>query len=749
MRLNACWRLGIALIALTPCTALAAAEPASILVDGRLDEAAWSQAQVFKDFSVVEPYTLVAPAHPTEVRLLSTPAGIAIGFRSVQPPGVPRLNERTPRDADIPGDRVNVFIDFNADGEVAYNFTLALSGAIQDATLTNENQYSPDWDGDWQHAVAEDAQGWTAEYLLPWSVAAMRDSGTPRRTIAVMFDRVLGTPFERSGFPKASFSRPRFVSEFHRLEIDQYQQSVFHVFPYVSAAYDFVGDTRDAKTGADLYWKPSGDFQLTAALSPDFGQVEADELVVNFDAVESFFSDRRPFFTENQALFDLRTPDNGLLIYTRRIGGPADDGSGAAQIDIAGKITGSAFGLGYGVLAAREAEHADDLGSLFYAQRLLRSGDELSLGYLGTYADRPYLERESVVHALDATWRANDQWAITGQAIATAIDRPLATKNGSGVWARIDYTSSPALRQELELTHFDRTLDFNDMGFQRRASLNEVEWTVQYQQNIDDPESVLRGRNWRSELQARTNDNGDQLPTALILDHIWQFRSGASLLLDVSLQTPGFNDLISRGNGLVHLPERQTAYMQYTSRRLRSWAFEARGSWYVEGLKQSAVQAGIGAIYYASDSLTIDGDLNLADSSGWLIWNQGTLFGAYQREQINASLNLNWFPADRHEFRVKLQWLGINAHDADPYRIGARGRLQPSDDALADFSIANIGLQLRYRWEFAPQSDLYLVYGRGGFIEQDGVESDFGALLETALELRDADQFLVKVRKRF
>ena len=105
-----------------------------------------------------------------------------------------------------------------------------------------------------------------------------------------------------------SFSRPRYVSEFPKVEIDQYPGSLLHFFPYASVANDLVGDEVDMKLGADIQWKPSGNFQLTAALNPDFGQVEADELVVNFDAIEVLFSDKRPFFAENQALFDIRVP---------------------------------------------------------------------------------------------------------------------------------------------------------------------------------------------------------------------------------------------------------------------------------------------------------------------------------------------------------------------------------------------------------------------------------------------------------
>ncbi|HWS28157.1 MAG TPA: DUF5916 domain-containing protein [Xanthomonadales bacterium] len=742
-------RIAILCVALLLSASVLAAKP-KLTIDGEVDEAAWAKAQVFRDFVVVEPYTLAQPSHPTEALLLSTPEGIAIAFRCSQPAGVPRLQSLTPRDADIPGDRVNVFIDFNGDGETAYNFTIALSGAIQDATITNENYYSPDWDGDWKHAVAETDTGWSAEFLIPWTVASMKGSGAPKRTIALMFDRVLGHSSERSGFPVASFRRPRFVSEFSKVEIEQYQASIFQVFPYVSTNYDFVGDAGDAKAGADLYWKPSGDLQLTAALNPDFGQVEADELVVNFDAIETFFSDKRPFFTENQGLFDLRTPDSGLLIYTRRIGGPRDDdGAGAAEIDVALKLNGSALGFDYGVMTAQESQYASDIGSLFYAQRLLRTGENFSVGYLGTWTDRPFLQREALVNAVDGNWRVNEHWALTGQTILSGIDESGSDKDGAGAWTRIDYTPNAAWRQELELTHFDGQLDFNDMGYQRRASLNEAEWTIENQQTVADEASSMRGKVWRLELQARSNDSGDRLPDVLVLDHTLQFRDGSEVLLDFYRESSGYNDLISRGNGLVRLPARNQYYAEYESRRIGRWQFELAGRIFQEGLDGYAREARTELAFFASDTLTADGSLSWIDSDDWLIWEQDTLFARFERQQLTTEVNLNWFPAPHHEVRVKLQWLALAAQDARSERITAGGDLQPSTDVIEDFTVNNLGVQIRYRWEFAPQSDFYVVYGRGGFVELQDDRSDFGELLDEALSLRDSDQLLVKVRKRF
>ena len=46
---------------------------------------------------------------------------------------------------------------------------------IYDAIVTNETQFNTDWDGNWQHAVGEDEEGWTVEVLIPWYIAPMRD----------------------------------------------------------------------------------------------------------------------------------------------------------------------------------------------------------------------------------------------------------------------------------------------------------------------------------------------------------------------------------------------------------------------------------------------------------------------------------------------------------------------------------------------------------------------------------------------
>ena len=740
-------RLLLSALILIAAPVASAAE--ALRIDGVPDEASWAGAQVFRDFVVTQPFTLATPAHATEARLLATPEGIAIAFRMAQPPGVPRQRERTPRDADMPGDRVNVFIDFNADRKVAYNFTVGLSGAMQDATWTNEVSYSPDWDGEWQAAVAETDDGWTAEFLLPWTIAPMAGSDAPRRTVAVLFDRVFGATGERSASAPATFTRPRFVSDFPRVEIDQYRSAVLDLFPYATAAHDLLDGGTEAKAGLDVFWKPSGDFQLTATINPDFGQVEADELVVNFDAVEVFFSDKRPFFTENQSLFDLRTPDDGQLVYTRRIGGPRDDEPGrAAEIDAALKLTGSARGFNWGTLAAVESEHADDLGSLFVAQRALRPGETFSLGWLGTWTERPFLGREALVHAVDATWRPGASLLLAAQAIATSIDAPGGGRDGTGGWVRLDLTPSASLRHQLEATHFGAALDFNDMGFQRRASLNELEWTTVRQQSGFADGHWLRGVQWYGELQYRTNDRGDRLPVVLIPEVRLQHAGGGETALGAYLESAGYNDLVSRGNGLLELDPEASFYLEHETARRGDWTFGFNLNPYEASFDDDGLYLGAQAAWFPAETFNLAAEAGWLRSDAWLVWERGRRFGAFERTQADLELDANWFPADAHELRLKLQWLAIDASDPRAFDLGPDARLRPSPDPVEAFSINNFGVQLRYRWTFAPQSDLYAVYSRGGFSERTDDPRGIDDLFQDAFSLRDADQVLIKVRYR-
>ncbi|UHQ23012.1 DUF5916 domain-containing protein [Lysobacter sp. 5GHs7-4] len=729
---------------------LCASAQAAIVVDGKLDEPEWEQARRYRDFKVTEPFRLDAPApgSSTQARLLSTPDGIAVAFELEQSAAFARVKPRLERDQNRVADRVNVSIDFDGDGRGAYSFSVDLSGSVQDGVIANENLTNLDWDTDWSWAVSESADGWQAELLIPWSVATMRGTDTATRKVNVYFSRTLGSNGERQAYPALSPSRGRFVSGFETIEIPQYRKSLLHIWPYLTANHDLIGQRTRYNAGVDVFWKPSPGFQLSATVNPDFGQVESDDLVINFDAVETFYSDRRPFFTENQSIFDLTTPDSGRLIHTRRIGAEADDGSGASDIDVALKLNGSVGALGYGLLAASEDGEA---GRDFYAARLqypLRPG--LNLGWLGSLVQRPYRDREAQVQALDLSWKPNPRLIVNAQALGSFIEQAGRRSDDSGAWLRVNWTPSDRWRYELEATHFGRRLDFNDLGFQRRASLNELELTAVYLHRIQDAASRLGSTRWTAELQARGNDSGDRLPTYLLLGADLNFRSGDLVYLEASLIGAGWDDLISRGNGLWRRSGRYDAEAGYVSRRYGDWSLTASASLVPRGLSARPTQEWVlGANWYPDEAFNASFEFGPDRGEDWLIWEGGRDFGRYARRGDFASLGLSWFPGRRHELRLKSEWVAVRGSRGQRYRLQPNGQLSASGEARPDFDVNNFGLQLRYRYLLGPQSDVFLAYSRGGYRrqERDGVGG--GELFDDALGLRDADQLLAKIRYRF
>jgi hypothetical protein len=67
---------------------------------------------------------------------------------------------------------------------------------------------------------------------------------------------------------------------------------------------------------------------------------------------------------------------------------------------------------------------------------------------------------------------------------------------------------------------------------------------------------------------------------------------------------------------------------------------------------------------------------------------------------------------------------------------------------IDDFSLRNLGFQVRYRYELAPLSDLYVVYSRGGYMLDEYSQGETDQLRD-AFSLRDNEMLLVKLSYRF
>jgi hypothetical protein len=721
----------------------------AVTIDGRVGTDEWQGAQHVTDFRKTQPLNGEPASHATEAWILSTPEGLAIAFRNTQPASVPRTPQRVQRDAEEQVDRVNVMVDFDGDGRTGYNFRVTSTDGVYDAVITEQSQFNKDWDSNWQHAVGSDDSAWTVEVLIPWHIASMREAKGDKRTLNIYLDRVTGTTGERVAWPQASFERPRFLSDFAPIEVANHSQSLLAITPYVSGLYDNVGGSGDSDAGVDVFWKPNGQVQLTATVNPDFGQVESDDLVVNFDATETFISDKRPFFTENQGLFEFTTPsDFSQLLYTRRVGGPADDGEGSGDITAALKLNGSVGATKYGVFAADEGEA---VGRTFGALRLVRDFAKQNVGLMATHVTRPYLDREATVFGIDHNWRPTARWNVRTRVFGSDIEQAGETSSDTGATLWADYEMDHGWRQQIIAMHFGNELQINDAGFLSRNSTNYIHWQVNRRFTNLPEASRYASKDWRWRVSTDYNDHGQLGNHQFRMSRESRLRNGSYEYGQVNINSAGFDDLITRGNGVLWLPPNFNSYFEYDRPRKGNWAYHVEleaASGGLAGNSEVGYSVYVEPKYFLSDAFSVYIGAYTDRTPDWLVWQVDNLIGSFDGHELSFDAGLDWTIGSRQELRVKLQTIGLKGRLRQAYRVAPGGDAVPSNDPIDDINVRNLGFQIRYRYELAPLSYVYLVYGRGGF-DQEPTDEGAGRLLRDSFQLRDDEQLLLKFSYRF
>jgi hypothetical protein len=723
----------------------------AVTIDGHIEPGEWKGAMHITDFRDTQPLSGKPASLPTEAWVLATPKGLAVAFRCIQPPGVPRSTQHVQRDFDDQVDRVNLIVDFDGDGRTGYNFTVSSTGGVYDAVVTNETNFDKDWDGNWKSASSEDAQGWTVEMLIPWYIAPMRAGHHGKRIIGLYLDRVVAATGERMAWPAASFQRARFLSDFRKVQVPDYDQSLLAITPYVSAVYDNVHGASHFQRGANIFWKPNGQFQLTATLNPDFGEVESDDLVVNFGATETYYSDKRPFFTENQGIFDFSLlDDNSQLVYTRRVGGPADDGHGVSSIDGAVKLNGSVGGTSYGLLAADEA--GTD-GRRFSAARLVHDFGTQSLGLMITDVDHPWLDRDARVIGIDDHWHPTAGLTVAANVVGSDIAQKGSTSRGSGATLLVDADHGGGWREEWAAMHFNRQLQVNDFGYLQRNDLDYVHWEVRKRNTQLAPDSIYTSHDWQVRVDALNDTRGLNLRRQLRIVRESTLRNGATEDVLLNVNSAAWDDLLTRGHGALFLPPTFDLVYKHETPRHGGLAYKLIGEVLSGGLagnRSVGYDVEFVPTFYVTDAFNLYAGPYYEHQPDWLVWQHDNLVGRFDERTLELLAGFDWSIGNRQELRMKLEGLGLDARVRGAYRVAANGRAVASNDPVGNLGVGNLGLQIRYRYELAPLSYLYVVYARGGYVMDDYIQ-DQGVrnVFEQSFSLRQDEQLLVKLDYRF
>ena len=736
---------------------------AGIIIDGVLDEEAWADAEIYSDFVTVEPLTGDSAKYRTEVRVITNSDGIFVGFSNYQPASVKRVNRQFPRDAQIEADRNIVSIDFDSTALAGYDFTVGSANSQQDGIVT-PGDYSGDWDGTWYSQTSSNKDYWYSEMHIPWTVAPMTDAGNGRKKIALWFSRVVFDESLRFAFPNAYYSRPTFMEDWHPLEVEQVSTSTLDWFPYVSYSSDLQnstpGTTNDEFNGGlDFIWRPNSSSQLTGAINPDFGQVESDDLVVNFSAFETFVTEKRPFFTENQSLFSSNIRNGDQTLYTRRIGaGPAGQGGGLVDIDLAAKVTHFGETTDLGLFVVREDDSKGSYGGDFLSSRIQRTVNGLTLGHRLTYAERSILNREATVQVLDMIWRKDETTEFRGQILHADVQQQGNSANSQesvddqdfAGWASWSYAPNDEWYHSVYLSHYGDQFDMNDMGFMKRNDFRELAGSTRHDRLEYETGSNILSSTTLFEYGYIENTQGDRLELSADWDHTWTYKSTRKLGLKAGASASSWDDRLTRGNGLFAKPARYWLETRYSNPRGDDLTFNIDANVEYDEIEKTTLSLGLSAQVYLSETVTLGTNLSYKNLQEWLIWDFDTAqLAGFEADRFNADLRFDWYPSPRQEVRLKFQWVGIDAEQVHSYQLNSDGSLALSTSPANDFSLSDTALQVRYRYQLAPLSDIFLVYSRGGYFSSDDGNEGPGTLIKEGWDGVQVESLIAKIRYRF
>lgn len=293
-------------------------------IDGRLDDPAWAAARADGSFTQNFPDEGKPASQKTEVRVLFDNEALYIGVRcsDSDPAGI--VERLTRRDRDTDADKITVDISSKNDRNTAYHFDINVSGVLEDGVRFNDTDYSGDWDGLWLGATSRDAGGWSAELMIP--LKTLRYEGG-RSEFGFQVRRQLQRRQETDEWAYTPREARGEVSYYGVLDglAGLHAARLFQIVPYLAGGlYErynqapYNGPALYGNIGGDLKLGLTSALTLDATINPDFGQVEADQVVLNLTTFEVFFPEKRPFFLEGVDIF--ATPIQ--LFYSRRIGRP-------------------------------------------------------------------------------------------------------------------------------------------------------------------------------------------------------------------------------------------------------------------------------------------------------------------------------------------------------------------------------------------------------------------------------------------
>ena len=620
---------------------------APITIDGDFTEPAWQTAPEFTDFTQHDPNDGEPSSMRTSFRVLYDDDAIYFGA-IMEDPGPP-TSLLARRDSFGTSDFLSINIDSAHDRLSGAAFTVYPSNTQLDSILFNDIGEDTAWDAVWESASKIVANGWVSEIRVPFSQLRFPEKvnhtwgiNVTRRTVRNNeWVRIVNTRKGETGF----------VSHFADLTgLDGIRRGrAFELVPYGVVRSDVLTradranpllETTDHRIdgGLDLKYALTSTLTLTGTINPDFGQVEVDPAVVNLSQFETFYPEKRPFFTEGLNIFRFgdspaqshfsftSTPQ---MFYSRRIGRSPQAGVDAEFVVAptettilgAAKMTGKMGKYSVGVLnALTDAERArfidgPDAGRLhvepmtnYFVSRVTREiGEGSRVGMLVTSVNRRLADeleglRENALFAgadgytsfSDRSWIF--EWMAAGSRVSGSEQSIALTQLSSARY----FQRPDAGHVELDPTRTSLT------GYAGKAMLskNTGLWRPNIQVHAYSPEfetndagfmqradiisghalmqyvnqeptKRFREKNVWGGMWVNQNFDGDTLERGVFVDHFATFSNYWNYRTALFVGLGAFSDQQTRGGPVVRTQRSWTAELSMQTDERKSFVVDA------------------------------------------------------------------------------------------------------------------------------------------------------------------------------
>ena len=669
-----------------------------LVVDGRLDDPVYQTVPAIDGFIQQLPDEGAPPTEPTEIWILFDDDNIYLSARCWDSQPERMVADEMTRDARAiwRNELLSVIFDTFHDGRNGMNFSTNPLGGLMDNLVTDESAVNLDWNTVWDAQTSFFDQGWIVEMMIPFKSLRFK-AGGGEQTWGINVSRRVQWKNE------SSFLSPVPASLGYRGMLQ------------VSAAATLVG-IEPPTTIRNLEIKPSAisgaftnktvtpvrsndltgevgldvKYGLTRSLiadftvNTDFAQVEADEQQVNLTRFSLFFPEKREFFLEGQGIFAFGDTgavnwggppsDTPVLFFSRRIG---LEGGSEVPIRAGGRVTGRAgpYSIGLLNIETGDSASADALSTNFSVVRVKR--DMLRRSNFGViYTRRSRLEDGpgvNQVYGADLNLRFYENITYTNYYAQT--ETPGLAESNASYRSKFDYTGD---LYGFNAEHLTVGKNFNpEIGFLRRDNFR------------------------RNFAQFRFSPRPRSIP--------WLRRMIYQGSFDYITDMTG--TLETRESKLrleMELENSDRWYLQYTD------SFEGLPE---EFKLTSDVILPVGG--YSFSHLRTEYDFGAQRRvSGRLFYTRGTFYSG-TRSDVGYQGRAVFTPQLAIEPRISVSDVDLPQGSFTTTLLGTRASFTVSPRmflaALLQFNSSSkaVDTNIRFRWEYEPGSDLFIVYSDG------------------------------------